>query len=281
MARKTSDILVQMDDEQTLQTGLSSLNNPSQTSIYQLFKGVLAQCINYFEQLLDTKKDEIDALVSNAAPNTEAWLQKEILKFQYSATNPQILSLIDYVPQYPTVYTDLQIISRCAVVTDLNKVVKIKVATGTTPTTLSAAQYTALYSYIDSIMAAGITFDLVNLTSDKLYVEGNVYYDGQYIDEIQTNVEQAINTYLAELPFNGSVTIVGIEDAIQSVSGVKDVRLSVVKARQNSTAFASATTVFSLASATNNRKWDTVAGYIVEETTAGQTFADKISYIVD
>lgn len=281
MARKTEDILIQMDDEQTAQTGLSSLNNPSQTSIYQLFKGVLAQCINYFEQLLDAKKDELDALIATAAPNTEAWLQAQVLKFQYSATNPQVLSLINYVPQYATVYTDLQIISRCAVITDLNKVVKIKVATGDTPTTLSAAQYTALYSYIDQIMAAGITFDLINLTSDKLYIEGDVYYDGQYIDEIQTNVNLAINNYLANLPFNGSVTILGIEDAIQSVSGVKDVRLSVVKARQDSTAFGSATTIYSLSSATNSRKWDTVAGYIVEETTAGQTFSDKITYIVD
>ena len=46
MARKTEDILIQMDDEQTAQTGLSSLNNPSQTSIYQLFKGIWANLIN-------------------------------------------------------------------------------------------------------------------------------------------------------------------------------------------------------------------------------------------
>lgn len=281
MARSTDDILLQMDTQQAAESGLSSLNNPSQTSIYQLFKGIVSQCINYFEQLVDTKKDETDAAVALAAPNTEAWLQNKILEFQYSATNPQVLSLINYVPSYATVDTDLRIISRCAVKTDINKVVKCKVATGTTPTTLSAAQYSSLYGYIDSILNGGVSFDLINVTSDKLYIEADVYYDGQYISVIQDNVETAINDYLANLPFDGSVYITDIEDVIQSVAGVKDVKLISIRARQNATVFASATKVYDLATGVNLRKWDTVAGYIVEETTGGETFADKITYIVN
>lgn len=281
MARSTEDILTQMDDQQALETGLSSLNNPSQTSIYQLFKGIVSQCINYFEQLVDTKKDEIDTAIANSAVGTAAWLQNKIFDFQYSATNTQVLSLVNYAPKYATVDTTLQIISRCAVVSDLNKVVKIKVATGTIPTTLSANQYSSLYAYIDLILQCGISFDLVNLTADKLYIEAEVYYDGQYIDVIQTNVETAIGTYLETLPFNGGVVVSELEDTIQAVSGVKDVKLIAIKARQDSVAFASATTVYSLASSVNTRSWDTVAGYIVEETTGGETFADKITYIVN
>ncbi len=281
MARSTDDIVVQMDDAQTAESGLSSLNNPSQTSIYQLFKTVVAQVINFFEQLHDAKKDEIDSVIANSAVNTAAWLKGKVEEFQYSASNPQVISLVNYAPQYATVNTDLQIISRCAVVSDLNKIVKIKVATGDTPTTLSSPQYTALSAYIDSILPVGVSFDLINLTSDKLYVEAEVYYDGQYIDVIQTNVEAAINTYLENLEFNGAVVVSELEDAIQSVAGVKDVKFIAIKARQDSVALGSATTVYSLASSTNSRKWDTVAGYIVEETTAGNTFADKITYIVD
>lgn len=280
MARSTDDILIQMDDKQTAETGLASLNNPSQTSIYQLFKKIIAQCINYFEQLQDTHKDEINSLISSAAAGTAAWLQRQVLNFQYSATIPQVVSLVDYAPQYATVDETLRIVSRCAVVTDLNKIVKIKVATGDTPTTLSAAQYTSLYSYIDSILQVGVSFDLVNLTSDKLYIEGEVYYDGQYNSVIQDNTESAINSYLENLPFNGAVIISELENAIQAVSGVKDVKLISVKARQDSTVLASATKIFDLATSVNIRKWDTVAGYIVEETTAGNTFADKITYIV-
>ena len=281
MARSTEDILLQMDTQQAAESGLSSLNNPSQTSIYQLLKGILAQCINYFEQLVDTKKDETDAIVALAAPSTAAWVQAKVLEFQYSATNPQVVSLVNYVPTYATVDEDLRIVSRCAVITDNNRTAKIKVATGDTPAALSAAQYAALDAYVDNILPVGLRYDIVNLTSDKLYIEGEVYYDGQYIDTIQDDVETAINTFLSELPFNGAVYISSLEDAIQNVAGVTDVKLVTVKARQDTTAFGSASMVYDLATGVNARKWNTVAGYIVEETTGGETFADKITYIVN
>lgn len=281
MARSTDEIITQMDSQQSAESGLSSLNNPSQTSIYQLFKYVVAQCINFFEQLIDVKKDEIDALLANSAPNTEAWLQNKIMQFQYSATNPQVLSIINYVPSYATIDESLQIISRCAVKTDINKVVKCKVATGSTPTTLNALQYSSLYGYIDNILNCGVSFDLINIPSDKLYIEAEIYYDGQYISSIQSNVESALNTYLSNLPFDGTVFINDVEDVLQSVTGVKNVKIIAIKARQDATAFASATNVFNLSLGVNIRKWDTVSGYIIEETTAGQTFSDKITYIVD
>ena len=77
------------------------------------------------------------------------------------------------------------------------------------------------------------------------------------------------------------VYVSDIEDAIQSVAGVQDVKLISIKARQDAVVFASASTIYGLASSTNLRKWDTVSGYIVEETTGGETFADKITYIVN
>jgi hypothetical protein len=281
MARSVDDIKLQMDTQQAAESGLSSLNNPSQTSIYQLFKDVVSFCINYFEQLVDTKKDETDAIVALAAPSTPTWVQAKVLEFQYSATNPQILSLVDYVPTYATTDTSLRIISRCAVITNNNRTAKIKVATGTTPVQLSGVQFSALDAYIDVILPVGLKYELINLASDKLYFEGEVYYDGQYINSIQDNVEAAINTYLSNLPFNGAVYVSSLEDVIQSVDGVSDVKILNIKARQDATVFASASTVYNLSTGLNSRKWDTVAGYIVEETTGGETFADKITYIVN
>lgn len=281
MARSTDDIITQMNTQQAAESGLSSLNNPSQTSIYQLFKYIVAQCINVFEQLMDTKKDEIDTILGNSAPNTEAWLQNKIMQFQYSTTNPQVLSIINYVPSYAKIDESMRIISRCAVKTDINKIVKCKVATGAVPAPLNALQYSSLYGYIDNILNCGVSFDLVNIPSDKLYIEAEIYYDGQYISSIQSNIESALDAYLSNLPFDGSVFVNDIEDTLQSVTGVKDVKIISVKARQDATAFASATDIYNLSTSVNIRKWDTVSGYMVEETTAGNTFSDKITYIVD
>lgn len=281
MARSVDDIRLQMDTQQAAESGLSSLNNPSQTSIYQLFKDVLSYCINYFEQLVDIKKDEIDLTILNNAVGSEAWVQNKVLEFQYSSTNPQVVSIINYSPKYATIDEKLRLITRCSVKTDLNKIVKIKVATGDPPTTITSAQYTSLYGYIDTIMQCGVTFDLINLPSDKLYIEAEVYYNGQYIDVIQSNVEAAINNYLSQLSFNGAVIISEIEDSIQAVSGVNDVKFIAIKARQDSVVLSSASIIYSLATSTNIREWNTISGYIVEETTSGNTFSDKITYIVN
>lgn len=43
-----------------------------------------------------------------------------------------------------------------------------------------------------------------------------------------------------------------------------------------------ATTIYDvITSATNARVWDTVSGYMVEEDTVGNTFADTITYTVN
>jgi uncharacterized phage protein gp47/JayE len=151
--------------------------------------------------------------------------------------------------------------------------VTIKVAKDDPPAPLAAGEVTALEDYLSVIMPAGPIVTVMSDTADKLYVDADVYYDGQFVDSIQTDVEAAINTYLASLDFNGAVYVSKIQDAIQNVRGVNDVVINEVRARKDATVFAGATTI--------TRQWSTVAGYIVEETTSGQTFADTITYTAE
>lgn len=281
MARSVESIIEQMDAEQATHSTLTSLNSPSQVAEYTLWKETIAAQLNLNEQLWDTLRDEINTLVSNTRPGTCAWVQWIVLQFQYDATNPQILQLIDLVPSYPTVDEDLQIITRCSVTTDVNKNFLIKVAKSDPPTALAALEYSSLTGYLHQTMFDGVSFTLVSGTSDKLYCNAEVFYDGQYSASIQTNVETAINAYLAAIPFDGKVKVSALQDAIQAVPGVTDVKLKTVKARQDSVVLGSATTIYDvITSGTNALEWSTVAGYIVEETTVGNTFADTITYTV-
>jgi uncharacterized phage protein gp47/JayE len=165
-------------------------------------------------------------------------------------------------------------VTNCSVKTDLNKTVKIKVAKGgASPVPLSSTEQTALTAYLYNIIPAGVGKNIISLVSDKLYVNAEVYYNGQYAPTIQADVIAALDAFLLEIPFDGVVKISEIEDAIQAVAGVTDVVISQVKARDDATAFASANVL--------TKEWETYAGYIVQETTVGETFADSLTFTVD
>ena len=282
MARSQADIRTLMDDAQAAESNLSTLTNPSQTSIFNLEKDIVAEVTNLHEQLWDELRDDLEAQIAAAPPASPAWIQSQVLKFQYDATNPQVLQLINFAPRYPTIDTDLQIVTRCSVKTDLNKIVKIKVAKSDPPTTLAALEYSSLTGYLNNIMPAGVGFDLVNLSGDRLYVNAEVFYNGEYTSSIQSNVEAAINNYLANIPFDGLVRISELEDSIQAVPGVTDVKLKTIKARPNTTVLASAITIYDvITTPTNARIWDTVSGWIISEDTVSNTLADTITYTVN
>ncbi len=262
-------ILEQIADEPVL----AAMNSTSAVAIYNLFAFVVATCINLFEQTMDIFKEEIETIAAEATPNTPAWIQDQVFRFQYSSTSPQIAQLIDFAVAYPVVDETLRIITRCSVETNANREVNIKVAKNDPPVPLAVLEQAALQSYVNAFNAAGIYINLINLDSDKLQVFGNIYYNGQYSATIQTNVEAAIAAYLESLPFNGKIKLSQIEDAIQSVIGVTDVAITSVKARRNTIAAASAGAFA--------RVYQTYSGYIVPETTASYTLADTLTYIVE
>lgn len=281
MARQISEIQQQMLDNIAAETTLGSLlTSTSKRAIYRLFTYIVAVAINALEQLIDIFSASVEATAAAAAPATPAWLQAQIFNFQYSPTTPQVVQLINFAPAYPVVDETLRIVSRCSVTTNLSSQVVIKVATGEPPAALSAPQLAALQSYLNEIGIAGVVYNVISEASDKLYVQANIFYQGQYSAVIKANVIQAIDNYLAALPFNGQVKITDLEDAITGVEGVTDVVLVNVRARANGTAFASGSYMVQNQQ-TISRLWNTVAGYMVGETTGGNTLQDSLTFIAE
>lgn len=281
MARQISDIQQQMLDNIAADSTLGSLlTSTSKRAIYRLFTYIVAVAINALEQLIDIFTASVEATAAKAAPATAAWLQAQILKFQYSSTTPQVIQLIDFAPAYPVVDETLQIISRCSVTTNLSNNVIIKVATGEPPAALSSPQLSALQAYVNEIGIAGVIYNVTSEASDKLYVQANVYYQGQYSAVIQQNVVEAIQNFLASIPFNGQMKVSDLEEAITSVEGVNDVVLVNVRARANGTAF-SAGSYLVQNQQIIGRLWNTLAGYIVGETTSSNTLYDSLTFIAE
>lgn len=284
MARSIDQIQQQILDDVAADTTLGPLlTSTSRRAIYRLWSYIQAVAINLLEQLMDIFTLYVENVAATAAPATPAWLQAQIFKFQYSSTNPQVIQFTDFAPGYPVVDETLRIVTRCSVNTTLSNSVEIKVAKSDTPESLSTPELNALKAYINppnGIGIAGVSYNITSGNSDKLFVQGNVYFQGEFSSVISTNVVAAIDAFLSALPFNGQMKISDLEDTIRNVAGVNDVLLTNVSARADATAFGSGTYLI-LNQQTISRLWNTVAGYMIGETTSGQTFADQLTFIAE
>lgn len=278
MARSTATIQATMDAEQAAQTDLATLDSPSQTAIYTLWKFITSAIINFSEQLWDLKKTEIENIVKVGAVGTDAWLQDRVLKFQYDSVTPEVLEVAsDFSINYPVIDTTKRIITRCAVKTTSQRVVLVKVAKSEPPVALSAPEQSSLSGYLSDINFAGVNYILTSLDSDKIYIKANIFYNGQYASTISDAVIAGINAYLASIPFNGYIKISDLQMAIKNVTGVTDVVLEDVAIRADTVAFGSKT--YLVQGKTNLIPlYQTIAGYAEEETTASNTFVDTLTF---
>jgi len=233
------------------------------------------------EQLQDLFQTNIETIANSSAAASAQWLQAEMFLFQYSATNPQILALINIVPQYAVVDPTLRIITACSVKSNVSNQVKIKVAKGNPLQSLSGPEITAAQGYINQKGTAGITYQVISLSPDRLYVKGTVFFQGQYSAIIQANVIAALNTFLqnlSETNFDGSIKISDVIETIRNVAGVNDFLPDNIRARQNTDTFTNGTDLV-LGQTIISRLWNTIAGYIIQEDTAGKTFTDSLTFV--
>lgn len=281
MARTVTQIQQQILDSVAADSVLSPLlTSTSKRAIYRLWAFITAVAINLLEQLQDILKSSVEATAATAAPATPSWVQAQVLKFQYSSTTPQVLQMINFVPTYPTVDATLRIVSRCSVTTTLSNQVLVKVATGEPPAALTTDQLNALRSYIADIGIAGVNYVVTSTPADLLSIRATIYYQGQFAGVIKTNVIAAIRTFLSSIPFNGKMKITDLQEAILAVQGVNDVLFDDVRARDNATPFADGTYLVQN-QLVISRQWSTISGYMVEETTVGETFDDTLTFTAE
>lgn len=281
MARSIAAIKLQLTETFKAQPELAQANSTSRRAIWNLLLYVVAVGINIFENILDLFKTDIQTIADSSAAATPVWLQDKAFKFQYDATDPQIIQLIDTVPQYPVVDPTKRITTRVSVKTSLANEVMIKVAKNEPPEAFSSAELAAIQSMFNIIGTDGINYLVSSATSDKLFIDAEIYFDAQYAPIILSTITANITSFLSNLAtvnFGGAVQVSDIENVIRNSEGVKDVILNQVRARADATAFASGTDLV-LNNQVISRLWNTVSGYIVPETTPGNTLADSLTFI--
>lgn len=256
------------------------LTSTSQVSAWKNFLNTVATEIFTLQQLMGAFETEDEAIIALAAPAIAAWLKNQVLLFQYDAITPQIANLVDFVATYPVVDASKRIITQCSIITDGNKNVSVKVAKGSPPQKLAAGELSDLQSFLDIIEPAGIQTTAISLDPDRLFLDAQIFYDGQYTPIIQATAIAGINAFLSAIPFDGVMKLSALEEAILAIPGVKDVVFNNVRTRDSGTPLGSAQYLVQ-AETQISRQWQTVAGYIIQEDTAANTFADTLIFTVE
>jgi len=255
----------------------------SKRNMLRLICFTVATCQALLEQLQDLFQQTIEDIAAKAPAASAPWVQDKMFKFQYSATDPQIIALVDTVPTYPVVDPLLRIITACSVTSSVSNETQIKVAKGNPFVALDSSEKAAAQGYINIIGVAGINYVVLSSDSDKMFIEADIYYQGQYAAIIQANVIAAIEAWFVDRAtnnFNGTVDMADLEGIINSVKGVNDVVLKNVRGRADADLFSAGIDLI-LNTQVIQRKWQTVAGYIGQETDTGHTFADSLNFIAE
>lgn len=211
---------------------LSELNSNSKTAIWRLWVYITSFAIFTLEKIFDQHKKEVNERLSELKPHTARWYRNKALAFQYGFDLLPDSDQFDNKGNSEEAIANSKIVKYSAVIESKNEGrLIVKIATEQTEGNLqpiSVEQQRSFEAYLSEIKDAGVRLSVVNYPPDILRLKMKVVYNplvlsnnGQSILSGQKPVEEAINTYLKNLPFNGELVLAHLIDALQKAEGVK------------------------------------------------------------
>ena len=240
-----------------------------------------------FELTADTVKASLDAAAAAAPSGNAAWIQARILEFQFG---DQIEVDDNFNTFYPVPDVSKQIITRTSVFVDpVTSNIQIKVAKESAPPVpLTGVELDALEDYYfgtgdtQGVGFAGVSTTFLSQDPDRIFVEGQIVYLGQFDPAVvKTNVIAAIEAFIASFQdqnFDGTIKMQKLTEAILAVDGVSRFDYAAadpIRVRPFNVVFAGATSI------PTDSFYNTVAGYLISEDTAGETLADKLTTLLE
>jgi hypothetical protein len=211
-------------------TELAALNSSSKVSVWRLWTYIVAVSIWALENLFDLHKTEVTSLINEKAPHSLRWYANKARAFQYGSELAYEADYYDNSALTEDKIAEQQIIAFSAVV-EQAKGLRLKVAriVENDLNALDAQQLESFSTYMNRIKDAGVTPLIIeSLPPDSLKMELVIYYnplvlgsDGSRLDGTNADpVGNCIRDYLKNLPFNGTLVLAYLIDALQQVDGI-------------------------------------------------------------
>ena len=205
----------------------------SRISLESLLLYIVAFAQWTLEKLFDTHTQEVTDYIATMKPHTLRWYQEKAKAFLYG------FNLIDGTDQFDTTgKSDDEIaqaqVVKFAAVTESGATLYLKISGEESgrPKKLDASQKAAFEAYLHEYKDAGVRVDVTSEQGDYLRISLDVYYNpllltatGQSKSDGTYPVEDAIKSYIEQLPFNGEYRNNALVDAIQQTTGVVMVQL--------------------------------------------------------
>jgi|GEM_PF-907039 len=239
-------------NEATSNTDLALFNSQSKDSFWMMWIDIIAFISYILHGNWINYKQQLDEVYRRTVSHNGYWYAAKAKEFQYGdnlqASNGPVV--------YPVIDESKRIVTASAV-KDFDGGLIIKVAksgsNGLEP--LSNMELAAFNGYMKNISDSGVPISVVSQNPDLLKVEIDIFYDPIIpLSILRNNIEQAINSYINNLPFDGVFRRTKLVDAIQLVEGVKDVKINLCEASTNYTGTPSFNPVPVL--------YETIAGYM-------------------
>ncbi|GIJ93359.1 hypothetical protein CAPN002_05770 [Capnocytophaga stomatis] len=230
MARSIQDIQQEIYQSKENELALTELNSTSKTAIWRLLIYIVSVAIWTLEKLFDLHKKEVDERLSELKPHTARWYRNKALAFQYGFDLKEDSDIFDNKGNNEQAIANSKIVKYSAVIEKDTGQLIVKIATeqGGKLQPISQTQQQAFEAYIAEIKDAGVRVAVTNYRPDRLILDFEIYYDPLVLDEYGTHrlsgnkpVQEAIEQYMKELPFNGEMILAHLTDKLQQVEGVK------------------------------------------------------------
>lgn len=233
-------------------SGLSSLNNTSQTAIWRLWLWIVAFGAWTVENFFDLHKKEVNDTISKYRIGTPKWYVEMTKLFQYGYV------LSSEQVSYSTIDDGAKIVKQCSAKVDVDGVLVVKVAKESSGdlVPLASGEISALETYLDRVQFAGVRLRVSTFPADVLRLTATVYYDGQIpLATFQNSFEDAVETYLKSIPFDSVFVFNHLIDTIQTTEGTIDTEVTEWKFSR-----------YAEADVIAGRTYETKAGYAITDS---------------
>ncbi|MNP98664.1 hypothetical protein D3C85_112840 [compost metagenome] len=232
MARSITEIQNEIFANIAANENLSVINSISASATFRRFVFVVAYSIWLLESLFDTHATEINTKLASQKSGRLSWYKTMALQFQYGF---DLVTDKDYFVNGDATQEEIEaskIIKYSAVgESDDESRVIIKIA-GETNGSLSPIepeQKESFQTYIKRIKWAGAKITVINYLPDRLFLNIQIKRDalvlsntGMSIQDANYPVNEAIQQFMKELPFDGDLRLSALVDKLQKVPGVLD-----------------------------------------------------------
>lgn len=213
----------------------------SKVAIWRLWIYIISFSHWKQENLYDEHRLEIEKILREDTRGRTAWYRQMALKFQYGH---QLVPKTDFYNNDGVSLDKIaatKIIKYAAVTevkTNNSTLLIIKIATEQNGvlTPVNEHQLASFRSYIDEIKFAGVKINIINYTPDRLRIHMRVVRDPLLIDEngleiltARYPVNDAIFSFLKELPFDGKLSLQKLEEKILAIKGINDLSLDLAE----------------------------------------------------